>query len=140
MSPKSAGQGGDWCDGTCCHCGSYGHKKAQRKHLDVEMAAKGKGNRGKGPVKGKGFYHVGTNEEDETETPRTTKRERSEQQGDGTTDGAWLFGSMNALARGPRIRWALPTPQKGATNRFAVLAEPDTDGIVDAATHTASGI
>ena len=67
-------------------------------------------------------------------------RERSEQQGDGTTDGAWLFGSMNALARGPRIRWALPTPQNGATNRFAVLAEPDTDGIVDAATHTASGI
>ena len=29
---------------------------------------------------------------------------------------------MNALTQEPRIRWALPTPQKGASNRFAVLA------------------
>ena len=29
---------------------------------------------------------------------------------------------MNALTQETRIRWALPTPQKGATNRFAVLA------------------
>ena len=47
---------------------------------------------------------------------------------------------MNALTWEPRIRWALPTPQKGATNRFAVLAESDTHGTVNAATHSASGI
>ena len=74
-------------------------------------------------------------------TPRTTQRkEESEQQSEGTTDDAWWLASMNALTREPRVRWALRTPQKGATNRFAVLAEPDTHGVVNAATNAASGI
>ena len=67
MSPKSAGKGRDWFDGTCYHCGAYDHRKAQGKQFDVEMAAKGKGYKGKGKGKGMGLYHEGTNEEDETE-------------------------------------------------------------------------
>ena len=105
------------------------------------MAAEGKGNKGKGQVKGKGRYYVGTNCEDETEdTADHQEKEKSEQQSEGTTDDAWWLGSMKTLTREPRIRWALPTPQKVETNRFAVLSEPDTDSIVNAATHAASGI
>ena len=41
MSPKSAGKGGDWFDGTCYHFGAYSHWKAQCKHLDVEICGIG---------------------------------------------------------------------------------------------------
>ena len=40
-----------WFDGTC------GYRKAQCKHLDVVMAAQGKGNKNRGKGTGKGIMH-----------------------------------------------------------------------------------
>ena len=68
------------------------------------------------------------------------EKEESEQQREETPEGAWCLGSMNALTREPRTRWTQPMPQKRATNRFAVLAEPDTHGTVNAASHAASEV
>ena len=123
-SPKSA-------------CGAYGHRKAQCKQLDVEMEAKGKGYKGKG--KGKGLYYAGTNEENETEDIMDRQeKEESEQQSEETPDDAWWLGSMNVLTREPKTSWTQPMPQKGATNRFAVLAEPDTHDTASTASQATS--
>ena len=54
------------------------------------------------------------------------EKEESEQQSEETLGDAWWLGSMNALTREPKTSWTQPIPQKRATNRFAVLAEPDT--------------
>ena len=72
-------------------------------------------------------------------TDRLEKVE-SEQQSEGTIDVAWGLGSVKALTREQKIRWALFAPQKGATNMFAVLVEPDTHGTENAALHAASGV
>ena len=51
-NPDSDWKGGDVFDGSCQHCGVRGHREAHCKHLDVEMAATGKGNH-RGTCKGK---------------------------------------------------------------------------------------
>ena len=45
---------------------------------------------------------------------------------------------MKALTREPKTSWIQPMPQKGATNRFAVLADPDTHGTASAASRATS--
>ena len=55
-----------------------------------------------------------------------------------TPDDAWWLVSMNALTRETKTSWIQPMPQKGATKRFAVLAEPDTRGTASAASHATS--
>ena len=102
------------------------------------MAAKGTGYKGKGKGKGKGLYYAGTIEEDDMEDMDRQEKEESEQQSEQKPDDAWWLGSMNALTREPKTSWTQPMPQKGATNRLAVLAEPDTHGTASAASHSTS--
>ena len=66
------------------------------------------------------------------------EKEESEQQREETLGDAWWLGSMHALTREPKTSWIQPMPQKGATNRFAVLADPDTHGTASAASRATS--
>ena len=62
-------------------------------------------------------------EEGETEDAADhQEREESEQQSEGTADEGWL-GSTNALTLQSQMSGAQLTPQKGAANRCAALAE-----------------
>ena len=99
------------------------------------MAAKGKDYTGKGKGKGKRLYYAGTNAEDETEDIMERQEKQESERREGTPDDAWWLGSMNALTREPQTSWIQPMPQKAATNRSAVLAEPDTHGTASAASH-----
>ena len=78
-------------------------------------------------------------EENDTEDIMDRReKEESKQQSEETLDDAWWLGSMNALTREPKTSWTQPMPQKGATNRFAVLAEPDTHDTASTASHATS--
>ena len=94
------------------NAGNWVWKRLQRAKATNKSKANGKGRR---------------------KTLRTTKKKKSPREG--TADDAWRVGTMNALTRQSRKRWA---HKKGATKRFALLAEPDGGG-TQTLQHTRAG-
>ena len=82
---KGDGKGGgkgDVFDGTCNHCGKYGHRKNACRQLDREMATK----RGDDP---KAIRELGA--EDNAEQPEAE-------------EGDWTFGTMWAVTKDPPVQ------------------------------------
>jgi hypothetical protein len=123
--------GGKGFDGYCNHCWKYGHRKAECRLLDAEMAAK-KGGKG-----GKGAYEL-----------QAAAEEKEEPQPEDADEGEWWVGAVCALSRDEKQDFtrvasrhaAPPRPlQKSSTrctarscNSFAALADDDDEPEPDA--------
>ena len=116
------GQGPVKFDGTCNHCGKYGHRKSECRALDAEMARL----RGTG---GKGLHNM--DGEDTVEQPGESETaEHGEQQGEG--GDLWWMGAAYSLTRESTTTTRAPRKPVLADvlrlqNRFETLQEEEAE-------------